>query len=128
MPPYRCQFCGALSWLHPLDQEAPADYCGEMHHGEPPEQDPISLAMPRAEPSLLRQKVDEAAAHFARHLDDLLAGIVAPGAAQNLTRQATNDGTERFYVNDKLVLTVGPVTLVDSGGTWNFTRSVTRHA
>ena len=34
-PPYRCAFCGAPSWLHPCDQEPPADYCGEMHHGEP---------------------------------------------------------------------------------------------
>ena len=29
--PYTCKFCGAPTWVHPQDQEAPADYCGE--HG-----------------------------------------------------------------------------------------------
>lgn len=33
--PYRCSFCGARSWLHPCDQEAPSDYCHESDHGEP---------------------------------------------------------------------------------------------
>lgn len=33
--PYNCVFCGAPSWLHPADQAPPADYCGEMHHGDP---------------------------------------------------------------------------------------------
>lgn len=36
--PYRCVFCGAKSWLHPSDQEAPPDYCHESDHGEPPEE------------------------------------------------------------------------------------------
>lgn len=30
--PYRCLFCGAPCWVHPSDQLAPADYCGE--HGQ----------------------------------------------------------------------------------------------
>lgn len=37
-PPHTCQFCGAPSWLDPIDQCAPADYCHESDHGEPDEQ------------------------------------------------------------------------------------------
>jgi hypothetical protein len=40
-PEYRCVFCGAPSWKHPADQEAPPDYCHESDHGEP-EDDSIS--------------------------------------------------------------------------------------
>ena len=36
-PEYRCKYCGAPSWVHPLDQEPPPDYCHESDHGEPPE-------------------------------------------------------------------------------------------
>lgn len=46
--PYRCTYCGAPSWREPSDQEAPADYCGEAHHGEP--DDSIPLAQPRLNP------------------------------------------------------------------------------
>jgi hypothetical protein len=34
-PPFTCKFCGAPSWIDPLDQEAPADYCHESDHGSP---------------------------------------------------------------------------------------------
>lgn len=39
-PEYRCKHCGAPSWIHPLDQEPPPDYCHESDHGEPPEPEP----------------------------------------------------------------------------------------
>lgn len=35
LAPYRCRFCGALSWLHPVDQLPPSDYCHQGDHGEP---------------------------------------------------------------------------------------------
>lgn len=31
--PYRCQFCGAPSWVHPADQTPPPDYCHPEDHG-----------------------------------------------------------------------------------------------
>lgn len=36
-PEYRCKYCGAPSWLPPIDQAPPPDYCHESDHGEPPE-------------------------------------------------------------------------------------------
>lgn len=35
MKEYRCKFCGAPTYRHPHDQDAPADYCD--HEGEEPE-------------------------------------------------------------------------------------------
>lgn len=34
-PPFRCVFCGMPSWVDPLDQTPPPDYCHESDHGEP---------------------------------------------------------------------------------------------
>lgn len=34
---YKCIFCGAPSYIHPADQEAPPDYCHESDHGGPEE-------------------------------------------------------------------------------------------
>jgi hypothetical protein len=31
--PYRCQFCGAPSWVEPSEQTMPPDYCHESDHG-----------------------------------------------------------------------------------------------
>lgn len=30
---YRCKFCGQWSWLAPIDQVAPIDYCHPEDHG-----------------------------------------------------------------------------------------------
>lgn len=33
--PFTCKFCGLPSWLEPVDQAPPPDYCHESDHGEP---------------------------------------------------------------------------------------------
>lgn len=33
--PFRCNYCGAPSWVDPNDQRPPPDYCHEADHGEP---------------------------------------------------------------------------------------------
>jgi hypothetical protein len=38
-PPYRCQFCGAPSWIEPHEQSMPPSYCHESDHGEQPDND-----------------------------------------------------------------------------------------
>ena len=35
LPPYKCVYCGAASWVDPSDQSPPPDYCHESDHGEP---------------------------------------------------------------------------------------------
>ena len=35
--PYTCQYCGQPSWLEPIDQTPPPDYCHESDHGSPEE-------------------------------------------------------------------------------------------
>lgn len=35
VPPYRCIFCGAPSWVDPSDQHPPSAYCHESDHGSP---------------------------------------------------------------------------------------------
>lgn len=37
-PPYQCRYCGAPSWLEPIDQCAPPDYCHPPDHGAPDEE------------------------------------------------------------------------------------------
>ena len=32
-PPFTCKFCGTPSWIDPMYQEAPIDYCHESDHG-----------------------------------------------------------------------------------------------
>lgn len=34
-PPYRCNFCGERSFIHPQDQEPPPSYCHPVDHGTP---------------------------------------------------------------------------------------------
>lgn len=38
-PEFTCKFCGQPSYLEPVDQEAPPDYCHESDHGYPEEED-----------------------------------------------------------------------------------------
>jgi len=40
-PPYRCKYCGCPSWIEPVDQTPPPDYCHESDHGETPEEDGV---------------------------------------------------------------------------------------
>lgn len=35
VPPFRCKYCGAPSWVDPSDQTPPPAYCHESDHGEP---------------------------------------------------------------------------------------------
>ena len=35
--PFTCRYCGSSSWLDPVDQTAPPDYCHESDHGNPDE-------------------------------------------------------------------------------------------
>jgi rubrerythrin len=42
-PNYICQYCGQPSWIDPVDQTPPANYCWESDHGEPEPQAKLPL-------------------------------------------------------------------------------------
>ena len=38
-PPFTCRFCGQPSWVEPIDQSSPPDYCHESDHGYPDDEE-----------------------------------------------------------------------------------------
>lgn len=87
--------------------------------------DGISLAQARGTPSPWAEACRSVARTSAQELDALLAPLVAEGGT--LARSSSPDGSESYFVDNTLRLTVGPVRTSFDRGELHVRREVRRY-